>query len=142
QNIDRVKSNSEQYNNIKGQALFFRAKNVLAANVIWCPAYDEATASTELGLPLRRSTDFNETSVRSSVKDTYEQIISDLKQAISLLPNIPISYVRPSKPAAYACLSRTYLSMRKYSEAGLYADSCLQLFNELIDYNSLVGNSA
>ncbi|GAA0881861.1 hypothetical protein GCM10009120_04570 [Sphingobacterium siyangense subsp. cladoniae] len=135
QNMDRLRSKSEQYGNIKGQALFFRAKNILAANIIWSPAYDEITASKDLGLPLRQNTDFNERSVRSSVKANYEQIISDLKQSIPLLPNVPISYVRPSKPAAYACLSRTYLSMRQYKEAGLYADSCLQLFDKLINYN-------
>jgi hypothetical protein len=142
QNIERSNSNSKQYDNIKGQAHFFRAKHFLAASLIWSPAYDGTSASKDLGLPLRQNTNFNEKSVRSSVKETYELIVSDLKQAISLLPNIPISYVRPSKPAAYACLSRTFLAMRKYKEAGLYADSCLQLFDQLIDYNSLAGSSA
>lgn len=142
QNIERSNSNFNQYDNIKGQALFFRAKHFLAASLIWAPVYDETTASKDLGLPLRKNTNFNEKSVRSSVKETYELIISDLKQAISLLPNIPLSYVRPSKPAAYACLSRTFLAMGKYKESGLYADSCLQLSNELIDYNSLAGSSA
>jgi starch-binding outer membrane protein, SusD/RagB family len=30
-----------------------------------------------------------------------------------------------------------YLSMQKYKEAGLYADSCLQIYNTLIDYNTI-----
>ncbi|RZK40372.1 MAG: RagB/SusD family nutrient uptake outer membrane protein [Pedobacter sp.] len=140
--IKRTETNADQYDNIKGQALFFRAKNVLRASFIWTLAYDEQTASNDLGLPLRQNTDFNEISVRSSVRDTYSQIISDLKIAIPLLPIKPLSYIRASRPAAYACLSRTYLAMRKYTEAGLYADSCLQVFSELIDYNTLANSSA
>lgn len=140
--IDRSIENARQYDNIKGQALFFRAKNTLAASAIWTLAYDEATASTDLGLPIRQSTDFNEKSFRSSLQDTYDLILSDLKKAIPLLPEVPISYIRPSRPAAYACIARVYLSMRKYQEAGLYADSCLQKFNQLIDYNTLATSSA
>lgn len=142
QKITRTSLNASEYDNIKGQALFFRGKNVLRAAYIWCLAYDEATASSDLGLPLRQNTDFNEASVRSSVQDAYDQVIADLKAAIPLLPMKSISYIRASKPGAYAALARAYLSMRMYKEAGLYADSCLQLFDTLIDYNSVKGSKA
>ncbi|WP_104382175.1 RagB/SusD family nutrient uptake outer membrane protein [Sphingobacterium sp. HMA12] len=140
--VARTGSNSVLYDNIKGQALFFRAKNMLAASGIWCLAYDESTASSDLGLPLRVNTNFNEPSVRSSLRQTYEHIISDLKNAVLLLPVIPVSYVRPSKPGAFACLSRTFLAMRRYEEANVYADSCLQHFDALIDYNTLASSKA
>lgn len=142
QKISRIPSNQSQYDDIKGQALFFRAKNLLSASIIWSLAFDEKTALTDLGIPLRKNTNFNEPSIRANNRDVYEQIITDLKSAAQLLPKVPISYIRPSQPAAYACLSRTFLSMRKYNEAALYADSCLQFFNELIDYNTLVNSSA
>ena len=140
--IARTSLNASEYDNIKGQALFFRGKNVLSAANIWCLAYDEVTASSDLGLPLRQNTDFNELSVRSSVQQTYDQVIADLKAAILLLPIKPISYMRASQPGAYAALARAYHSMRKYKEAGLYADSCLQLFDTLIDYNTLKDSKA
>jgi len=60
-----------------------------------------------------------------------------MEQSISLLPTIPLNKVRPSKPAAYGFLSRIYLSMREYNKAEQYADSCLQLFSKLMDYNAL-----
>jgi len=138
--IDKVetnRSNINDWNDIKGQALFIRAKAHLKMAFIWTLAYDEGTADTDLGLPLRLTTDFNEESKRSTLRQTYDQIIADLKESARLLPTIPIHAVRPSKPAAYGLLARTYLSMRKYEEAGLYADSCLQLYNTLIDYNTL-----
>jgi len=123
--------------NIKGQAHFFRAKQYLNLAGVFTPAYDPATAGNDLGLPLRLNTDFNAPSVRASNEATYQQIISDLKAAIPLLPVMPLSPIRPSKPAAYGLLARTYLFMRRYPEAGRYADSCLQHFSRLIDYNTL-----
>jgi tetratricopeptide (TPR) repeat protein len=105
--------------------------------IIWAKAYDRSTAASDLGIPLRLNSDFNEPSVRASVQAVYDKIIGDLEQAIRLLPVAPEHVMRPSRPAAYALLSRTYLAMREYDKAGKYADSCLQLKNTLIDYNTL-----
>lgn len=135
--IERNPNNAQEWDHIKGQALYFRGKRLLQASFIWTPTYDSSTADSDLGLPIRLNTDFNQKSTRSSVRETYHQIIMDLKSAIHLLPQTPITKVRPSKPAAYALLSRTYLSMGDYINSGLYADSCLQLNHELIDYNDL-----
>ena len=50
-------------------------------------------------------------------KETYDQIISDLETSIALLPNeVPLK-TRPSKAAAEALLSRTYLHMAEYGKA-------------------------
>lgn len=129
--------NRDEWNNVKGQALFYRAKAFLQASFIWTVAYDENSASSELGLPLRLNSNFNEVSVRSNLKETYGQIISDLKEAARTLALNPVHVMRPSKPAAYGLLARVYLSMRKYEQAGLYADSCLRLKSDLLDYNKL-----
>src|SRR5690606_15452577 len=48
---------------------------------------------------------------------------------------------KPSKIAADAMIARVYLSMRKYSEAEVYADSALTIKNDLIDFNNLDTNS-
>lgn len=138
--IDKVETNSsnlDTWKDIKGQALFIRAKAHLKMAFIWTLAYDEETADEDLGLPLRLTTDFNEKSRRSTLGETYAQIISDLKGSAQLLPEKVSHAVRPSRPAAYALLARTYLSMRRYEEAGAYADSCLQLYSTLIDYNTI-----
>lgn len=132
-----VQKDIAEWKNIKGQALFKRAKTFWHIVNTWSLAYDSSTAATNLGIPLRLNTYFEETSVRSSVKKSFEQIIIDLEQAVQLLPVIPLHPIRPSKPAAYAMLSRVYLSMRQYNNAKLYADSALALFGSLLDYNTV-----
>jgi hypothetical protein len=136
-NIQVNPTNSEDFNNIKGQALFARGKAFYSAAIVWAPAYDQTGAASQLGIPIRLSTNFNVKSVRGTLEDTYAQIIADLTLAAQLLPVKPLQVLRPSKPAAFAMLARVYLAMRQYAKAGLYADSCLQLTSSLIDYNSL-----
>jgi hypothetical protein len=124
------------WNNAYGSAFFFRAFAYFQLAQIFAPAYDSASAGTDLGLPLRKSADVNEKFTRGTVKVTYDQIIADLVTAIPLLPNVPLSSTRPSKAAVYGLLSRVYLSARAYSTALLYADSCLQIRPGLLDYNT------
>jgi len=126
-----------QWNNLKGTALFFKSRAFLNLLSVWALAYDEQTAATDLGIPLRLTANFNETSVRASVEQSYHQVLQDLKASIPYLPTNTISVMRPVKAAAYGLLARAYLQMRRYTEAGLYADSCLQTNSRLLDYNSL-----
>lgn len=135
--IPRTAQNQSEWDNVKGQALCLRGKNLMQMAHAWCLAYDPATATTDLGLPLRLDPDFNQPSVRASLEDTYRQIESDLVEAIPLLAVTPLHVMRFSKPAAYALVSRLYWSMRQYEKAGPYADSCLALYNTLLDYNTL-----
>jgi len=126
-----------EWNSIKGQALYHRAKSYHMLLSAFAPAYDETSSLTALGVPIRRSTDFNEPSVRPSVAENYNQIIADLKAAIPLLPVMPVHVMRPSKPAAFGLLARCFLFMRRYEEAEKYADSALALKNQLLDFNTL-----
>jgi hypothetical protein len=135
--IERTAANATEWDNVKGQALLLRARSFQIIAWIWAKAYDPSTASTDLGIPLRLHADFNIPSVRATLRETYDRIISDYKQCIPLLPQTPVHVLRASKPAAYALLARTYLSMRDYDNCGLYTDSCLNLFSYLLDYNSL-----
>lgn len=141
-NIPRTESNQNAWDYCKGSALVFRAKSFYEIAQVWTLAYDSSKAGAELGIPLRLTSDFNVPSKRSTLKETYDQIISDLKDAISLLPATPpVHPYRPSKVAAYGLLARTYLTMQDYTEAKLYADSCLQLNNILLNYNNVNAGS-
>lgn len=125
------------YNNVKGMALFFRGYALSQlANVFTLP-YDGANSNTLPGLPLRLTSDITSKITRSSMAATYGQIVADLRQAVSLLPVQPLVKSRPSKPAAYGALARTYLVMGDYENSFLYSDSCLQLYHTLINYNTL-----
>jgi starch-binding outer membrane protein, SusD/RagB family len=140
-----VSSDQQQdYNSIKGSALFMRAFNFFNLATIFAPMLDSSTYTSDLGIPLRLTSSIDVPSTRATVQQTYDQIISDIDQAIPLLPS-PINYTyrnRPSLPAAYALLARVYLSIRNYDKASLYADSCLQLYNTLINYNTVSFNSS
>jgi tetratricopeptide (TPR) repeat protein len=140
-NVDKVSGESEDKKNAAGIAYFFRAFAFFRLATTFTNSYDDATADTDLGIPLRLSSDFNIKSVRSTNKQTYTQIINDLTNAVSLLPTLSNHVIRPSKAAAYGLLARVYLSMRKYEKAGLYADSSLRLNSELLDFNTLDVNA-
>lgn len=140
--LERVSSNATEYDQIKGAALLYRSRSFLEALQIWALPYDHNSAPNTLGVPLRLGSDFNEVSVRSSIRQCYDQVIADLKKAAILLPVTPQHVMRPSRPAAFGLLARTYLMMQDYGNAGLYADSCLHLKNTLIDYNVLNSTAA
>lgn len=124
--------------NVRGQAYALRAARYLDGVQIWCPAFSKATASTDLGMPLRLDPDMNYPSVRSSVAETYRQIIDDLTKAIGLLPDKPAILTRMSKPAALGLLARTYLFMGDYDNALKLATEALEYNNTLMDFNTLV----
>lgn len=137
-----VLNNIEYYNisnaeNIKGQALAIRASIYLEAAQIWCMAYDNTSAANNLGLPLRLDPDFNKPSVRSNLKQTYDQILNDLHSAVALLPDKQVSTIRASRMTTYAYLARTYLYMGDYQNALKYANNALMIDNTLLDYNFL-----
>lgn len=135
-NISRTENNQQRWDNVKGSALFYRSYYFLCLLWNYAKAYDNTTASNDLGIALRLTSNFNVPSIRSSNEECYQQIISDTKAAIPLLPSLPLHPFRPSKAAAYGLLARCYLSMRQYSNALLYADSCLQLKGGLMNFNA------
>jgi len=141
--IDISSVNLNTYKNIKGSAYFIRANAFFNLAQLFSPAFDSATSNSDLGIPLHLTSDVNVTEPRSSLANTYAQIISDLTNAKDLLQNnVPNSNIdRPIKPASFALLSKVYLSMRNYPLAGIYADSALMLCSSLIDYNTLNQNS-
>lgn len=140
ENLNAIQhSTAEQqlYEGIKGSALFIRASYYYALAQIFIKCYDAQTASADPGLPLRLVTDYTAKSTRSSVQETYSQIISDFQSAVQLLPLNAAYKTRPSKATGYGALARTYLSMQEYPSALKYADSCLSLSDSLMDYNQI-----
>jgi hypothetical protein len=123
-----------EYNAIKGTALFSRAFAYYHLLLEF--------GGTELGMPIRLSSDVNERPVRASLQATYEQIITDLNQARNLVPATTIAKNRPNTAAVFALLAKVYLVMGNYTSAGKYADSCLQKNAALIDYNTLSATAA
>lgn len=137
--IDKVEQlgyNESAWNNIKGSAHFFRGEAFFNLSQLFAKPYS-LSSSDDAGIPIRLKSDPNEASVRSTLQQTYDQILSDLQSSVDYLPNIPLYKTRPSKPAAYALLSRFYLIKQDYVNALKYADLCLKLYDSLLDYNTL-----
>ena len=130
-------SEQQQYNAIKGTALFHRAFAFQRLSDLFCRPYS-SSAATDHGIVLRLTAAIEDVSKRSTVQQTYDQIIGDLKMAADLLPQTAAFPTVATRAAAYGVLARTYLTMRDYANAGLYADKCLQEYSTLIDYNTLV----
>lgn len=110
----------------------------------FCPVYNEATASIDLGVPIRLSPNIDYLAQRASLKDCLDLIINDLQ---SSLPDLPSerpgnNLNRPWKNAVYALLARIYLDLRNYERAEFYADQSLAAYKKLIDYKILNKNAS
>lgn len=132
---DKIRSNS-----IKGTALFYRAFMFHQLSQLFCKPYSSSSPS-DLGIVLRTTSFVGASVARSTVQQTYDQVIDDLRSAAQLLPVTSTFATRPNKAAAYGALARVFLSMRDYSSALLYADSALAISNTLLDYNTLKPSS-
>lgn len=132
-----AESATEKAKNIVGIAHFFRAFAFQQVAEVFAPAYQQETASAEMGIPLRLDPAIDVPSTRASLKQSYEQIVSDYKMAAGRLPLNEAIKGRPFRASAYAGLARAFLYMGDYQQAYQYADSCLQTQSELMDFNTL-----
>ena len=138
--IDRFKGEKE-YNRIKGEALFLRGFYYFYLVSIWGHPYNIATASTDLGVPIKL-TDYIEDKGfhRNSVKECYEQIAKDAKEAIACLEGVvQPSTRRANQNAARALLAKTYLCMGENQLVVEQCDSILEAPGDLvlIDLNTI-----
>lgn len=124
-------------NEVRGQAIVFRAARYLDGVQVWAPIYDAKTADKELGMALRLDPDMNLPSKRATVQQTYDLILSDLHTALPLLPIAESSTALPTKGAAYGLLARAYLIMGDYEKALANGQQALKLHSNLIDFNDL-----
>lgn len=122
---------------VRAQALFNRARLYFDLAQEFSPPYSPVTNKSDWGLPLRMNTDILQPSRRSTVHETYQQILSDLLIAKDQLPITASLITRASKPAALALLARVYLVMGDYKNSLKYSNECLGIKSELLDYNTI-----
>lgn len=135
--IDVSDQNRKMHDGVKGMALFLRAQAFFALSQTFCQPFIPFGANESPGVPLPNTSDVTKHFDRGTVAQVYDQIISDLKQAVELLPEKTAYLSRPSKIAANAFLSRVYVSMGLYDQAWTAANDALNKYSTLIDYNSL-----
>lgn len=95
----------------------------------FCVAYDPATASETLGLPLQTaynpSSDVTTYPGRSSLLDTYKLIEDDLLTALDMSAVGQANNNYFSKDLVKALLARLYLNMQDYPKAANYAEEVI-----------------
>src|SRR5690606_38787879 len=96
------------------QALFARAHAFLKLTEVFTVPYNDTNADQELGIVLRLSSDVNTSFGRSTLRQTYEQILKDLHEALIHISSQNYEYpTRANKSAVLGMLARCYLIMRK-----------------------------
>ena len=126
-NIDNVPGlEDDEKDNTTGEALFVRSLGNFDLLRFWGEHWDK---SSEYGIPIVTGTDDpSEPIARSTVEQSYQQIIADLTQAAGLLNNYQGNqYVSVS--AAKALLGRVYLYHGDKNEAA-------QMATDVIDDNN------
>ncbi|WP_298709728.1 RagB/SusD family nutrient uptake outer membrane protein [uncultured Chitinophaga sp.] len=137
--INTTDDNRNQWKGIKGSAHFLRAYAYFSLAQIFCLAYDSSTAKEKLGLPIKTDPDINNKVSRSNLFQTYNQIISDLKEAETNIFR-DFNDKKPYKPTlltVYSLFARVYLTMGNYEQAGLYANKAISLKSTLIKFSTL-----
>lgn len=140
--ITASNSNVQLYDQVKGTAHYYRALGFYQLLQLYAPAYVAATASSDLGIPLRFESDVNLIYGRSSVADCYAQVVKDLEIAIQYLPEQSSVQTRPNKASAQGILARVMLVLGKWNEAAQYAGTVLQKHSTLLDFNGLSATSS
>lgn len=109
--LDKVTSSPATRDRIEGEALFIRASMYFDLVRLYAKAWDDGDNTTNLGVPLVLTPTTSVTEAdykeRSSVAQVYNQVITDLVRAESLLPASNGIYA--TKNAAAAMLSRVKL---------------------------------
>jgi hypothetical protein len=118
-NIDNATGSDNEKNNIKGQALFYRAFGYFYLVQLWGERYREGGNNTQPGVVMRSDGDLGP-KARSSVEEVYAQINNDLDEAIRLLAETTIE--RPNKSHIHVHIARglkarVLLAQSRWSEA-------------------------
>jgi len=122
---------------IYAEALMQRAYAYHTLMNMYSPIYQESTADVSLGVPLLLTPDLYASLKRPTARTVYNQIISDIREALPNLPVTPTNVIHPGQTAAYALLARTYLYMQKYDSAGINAQKALDRQNTMLDLRTL-----
>ena len=118
-NLGVVTSSTAEQNRIEGEAKFLRALCYFDLVRFFGPAYQPGGGNTQPGVPLRLTgiIDYSgDLSIaRSTVEEVYTQILSDLSDAVSLLPASNEFFA--DQYAARALQARVYFQQGNYAAA-------------------------
>ncbi|WP_295125332.1 RagB/SusD family nutrient uptake outer membrane protein [uncultured Chitinophaga sp.] len=142
--MDATNGTTQQKEILRAEARASRAWTNFQMINYYAKPYAAATAATDPGFPIIDKADATIPSYnRGTVQQMYDFIISDLTEAIKVLPVTPRIRTRFSKAAAEGLLGKVYLFMGRTSDAlpllnAAFADLA-QSEVKLYDYNVTLG---
>ncbi|HEX7845869.1 MAG TPA: RagB/SusD family nutrient uptake outer membrane protein [Chitinophagaceae bacterium] len=120
--------------NVRGQALFFRALSHFELVRLFAQPWGYTNDNSHYGIPLRTEVLIGSVQ-RATVKEVYDQVIEDLKEAETLLPATYPKYYKATKWAAKALLAKVYFQMNDYANAYAYAADVVNNGGFVLDNN-------
>ena len=140
--VDEFTDDSEEdRNRVKGQAYFLRAYYYYFLVNLYAGAYSAVSADSDLGVPLKNFSSIDDRKwERATVKEVYDQIVSDLQAAITCLAGqTPRSVYWAGEDAARLLLSRVYCYMGQWESVPAV---CEPLLNKGYHLTDLVANAS
>ncbi len=137
--LGKVEGDLTDILDVKAEAYFLRAWYYLTLVNLFGEPYDPANADKALGVPINNLTEANDIKfTRSSLKDCYSHIESDILESIRLFKASQKNktFFRANIDAAYLLASRTFLYEQKWEQAKLYSDSTLRRKPALLKFTS------
>jgi tetratricopeptide (TPR) repeat protein len=120
QNLDKT---SAKRATLEGRAKLFRALAHFELVRLFAQPYGYTANNTHPGIPVKLVPD-PVSVLRSSVKEVYDQVLSDLKSAESLLPDE--DGINVNKWVAKGYLAKVYFQMNQFADAYNYADQVIK----------------
>jgi hypothetical protein len=139
-NIDGADGPQAEKNQIKGQALAYRAWSYFQMIQLFGKRFDATTSNDNPGVPLIVSSKVNTPQPRATVAQVYTQINTDLDQAITLLAG----YSRPNRShinqsVAQGFKARVALTQQNWSVAATMANAARQSYTLMTTAQYLAG---
>lgn len=126
-----------EINQLIAEAKIHRASAYLMLANTYAKPYLQASANTDLGVPLVLQPTTEQSLDRGTLQQVYDAILADIEAALPALPAQQQFTTLPSKASAYGLLARTYLYMNRYADAATAADQALALNDKLNDLTKL-----
>ncbi|HYE56480.1 MAG TPA: RagB/SusD family nutrient uptake outer membrane protein [Chitinophagaceae bacterium] len=109
--------------NAEGQAKFMRAFCHFELVKMYAQPYGFSVDNSHPGVVIKTSSEQELYRSRNTVKETYDQVLADMKSAEGLLPASNGNY--PTSWAAKAMLARIYFQMNDFANAYNYANQVI-----------------
>lgn len=139
-NLDKVTGGTEaEKARLKAEAHLMRAYAYWQLANTYCLPFKE-TNKGEMGLPIKKSTSFEEDLKRATLEETYAFIEADLQEALKINKPLVVGgraeHWRANTAAVNGFAARYYLNRNNYTEALKYANLALNEYSTLVDYNN------